>query len=182
MKEDNHLTIRVSDDLLSEIESYARTNTDGNRSAAIKRLLESGLSISKATDQCVSSVRSILDESLDKMYRIASRGTKASLASLVMAASYMPSTSSIAAETGRLVIDAARKQGIGLPVEIYEEACGRSGKAAGASAEEAMDYCWRAAGRIQQAGSKPTYSAATKGLPIRKTSIEGPDFWGEEEC
>lgn len=176
MKDGSRITVRVDAQLLDEIDDYANAHTGNNRSAAVKRLLEAGLIRTEIAEQYQQAVESLLKDHLEQMFKVASRGTKASLATLVMATTYLPATAAVAEETGRLVADSARRHGDSLPTAMFDDACAALRKVERASTDDVMDWCWRAAGRIQTAGSRPTYTAATKGLSVHKEPT-GPDFW-----
>lgn len=76
--------VRLTDDQVKRIESYAEEQTGGNFSEAVRTLVALGLE----RDHISNIVSSVLKRSLssieERVARSSSRGTKASLASLVL--------------------------------------------------------------------------------------------------
>ena len=112
------------------------------------------------------------------MFKVTSRGTKASLATLVITSAYLPSIAALSEESCDLVIRAAKDQGSALSTDSLDVAASRAGKFHGATSQQAMKYAWAAGGRLQKSGSKIDFSNAVKGLSITSTDDNQiKDFW-----
>lgn len=161
--------VRLEDDLLRRIASYMISSGASNRSSAIRDLIELGLKY--YSDQDLVSVQcDILSdvliervtESIERLYKVNSRGTKASLASLLLLSLYLPHIATMTKETGALVFDSADKSGLNVSITDLNIASMPLDDWLGITSAELFDLLWSSAGKIQRHGTKATYHAAMR--------------------
>lgn len=176
-------TVRFKDNdpLVDRIGAFAQSHTNGNEAEAIRRLVSEGLASAERASLVEEAVDRKLDEGIERMAKIASKGTKASLAALALSATYLPPMADAAGESARLVAEASRRQGATVPTDPVDAALSPLAKHHGAGPADAFKFAWTAGGRLQAMKNGVDYRAAVKGI---SASPEGDapaiDLWGGE--
>ena len=165
-------TIRFheEDQRVTRIRSFAESHTDGNEAEAIRQLVGTGLDAVESASVIENAISAKLDEAIDRMAKVSSRGTKAALASLVLSSTYLPVIAEAVSESSRLLVTKARKDGVDLSAESVDAAMGPIAKHRGAVPSTAFDFAWDAGGRLQAQRGSADYRAATKGLRAGATT------------
>lgn len=175
-------TVRFSDHdpLVGRIRVFARSHTDGNEAEAIRRLIAEGLASADQASLVEEAVARKLDEGIERMAKIASRGAKASLAGLVLSATYLPPMADAAGETARLVAEASRLQGAALPTDSVDAALSPLARHRSAVPAGAFGFAWTAGGRLQAMKGGADYQSAVMGISAAPEQAATPavDLWG----
>ncbi len=87
---ENRITLRFDEEEFERIKVYAQKNCKGNVSAAVRQLCTKALEPATAQTAIELRVEDMINDGIERMVKVNSRGVKASLAFLTMLSAYLP--------------------------------------------------------------------------------------------
>lgn len=170
-------TLYLSDETLDSLKDYAGKNSL-SVSAAAERLLCSALSdgaeegsgdvqtalILERLDELKASQEKGMADFSERASKIMARGTKASLASLIANATYLPAVANLTNSTHHITCKGWGSVGFELRDQAVASDQALLLELRDKTPAEMLKFCWAAGGRASVAGSKMDYAEITRGL------------------
>lgn len=155
--------IRLSSGLYERVCEYASNNTDGVINRAVNELLGRALDSSKE-DALAAMVDAAVERGFDHLAKASSRGTKASLANLILLSQMLPGIADTQHVQFQMLGDLQNNRD--AYEETIEDAEYELSSFQSRGAGYVFDWAWRCAGNIQKAGSRPTLKSAKCGADL----------------
>ena len=156
------IPIRFELEEYEAIKEYANTHTNGNFSRAVKDLCAYALVPAQAQTAIEHRVEAMIEEGVERMAKVASRGVKASLANLAINCSYLPAIGDGMRTVGDMLLDTKRGVDKELAEEALDAALYTASDKVGISQNQLFLWGWEVAGRLQSQEGKMSLYEATK--------------------
>lgn len=161
------MSIRVDEEFINQISGYADKHCEGNVSAAIKELVRIGLAPHEAVEEAKGSMAEMMDDYLLRMTKIASRGTKASLANLALSSMYAPFLASAYQIEDKSIAKFCRMNGISTDEQASYEAAFDVMDFGKVLTWDVCDWAWSVGGRMQADQRGVDLQRATKNMEVK---------------
>lgn len=155
------INMRVDEDVIAQVDAYAKEHLNGNRSEAVRELLKRGLS-KEAEGIIAEEISSAVERGLERVIKAESRGAKASLGSLILLSKFLPTLLDLTVCNAKYSLKGFNHET--LNEEAIYEALLECDDVENLKAKDAFAFAWQAAGNIQSHGTRPTFSNATQHL------------------
>lgn len=159
-----YVGFRATEELLNNVDDWAADNTGGNRSAAITEILTRYFDRESDSQILENIIEKKMNELLDKVVRVSSRGTKAALGNMFLCSSLIPSLSQSVEELGYMLSTAISSSGTPLDTDEFDSSVEPFSVWKGLGPEEAFAISWKAGGRLQSSRNNVAYNTAKKDL------------------
>lgn len=174
---------RADDGLSESIDSFATVRHSGNKSAALRELVTTGLALDASISNFEDRIDGVLERHLERMARISAKGAKASLANLALASTYFPPIAAMVEESSRIAVERAAGGRSVHAEETIDAALVPIAKLRGASAAKVFDYAWLVGGRMQASKGGIDFYGCSKGSGADRSGQlldrNGSDLWGQ---
>ena len=171
MRLDKAINLKIDSETLALIDAYAKAE-DVGRSEAVRRLVKRALSQGELADVISERVE-------DRVAKVCSRGTKASLANFIATMTFASAIGNIERANHNVIMDALEQEGIRTPPQNVGAHLAELYQWEGLGPRELFEFFWNAGGQAQQGEGTPTYDASVKGL--KKPLPDLPRLDVEEE-
>lgn len=161
------ITMRIDDKLVKSIDEYAKVHSGGNRSEAIRDLLQTAIAHNDE-DAIASAINEAVERGLERVIKAESRGAKASLGTLVLLSKFLPALFDISVCNSKYLIKGFNHEE--LNDEAIYDALLDCDDMENIKSNDAFAYAWECAGNIQSHGTRPTLDNATKNMKARGIS------------
>lgn len=154
--------IRFEEDELAEIRQYANSYCKGNLSMAVRQLCTKALAPATAQTAIELRVEEMINDGIERMLKIQSRGTKSALANLALSSMFFPAIAEGLRAVGEAAISGKRCDEREELQEEIDSALYTIGDFTGLSQNIVFGKAWTTGGRLQAQSGTPSLHEATK--------------------
>ena len=154
--------LRFEEDELERIRYYAQTHCKGNISLAVRQLCAKALEPATAQTAIEMRVEEMIERGIERMVKVNSKGTKASLATLAMLSSYMPALGDGLRAIGELSFEDKDSETREEYQEKLDTALFTISNKENISQNLLFKWAWETGGKLQAQKGTPSLLEATR--------------------
>lgn len=154
--------LRFEEEELERIKHYANTHCKGNLSLAVRQLCTKALEPATAQTAIEMRVEEMIERGIERMVKVNSKGTKASLASLAILSSYMPALGDGLRAVGEILIADEDSEANEQDQEKLDTALYTICNKENISQNLLFKWGWETGGKLQAQHGTPSLLEATR--------------------
>jgi hypothetical protein len=172
------ISLSISEREARAIKEYCAASGFGTLQKGIRALVEQALDNDgtverrlEAVEQSVRDLQGMLERDREaysdletRLIKTASKGTKASLASLIALSTYLPPVGNLVDSVSYITMEAWRRLGFEIEDQVLTRDQAALLEWRDKERGEFLDFCWKAAGRASRKGAAVDYASLTHGL------------------